>query len=196
MNRPRAVRSARSALLACAVLLASFALGERSACAAEPSATDKPGADGWYDAAPPDGSFRVRGPLPFQSYAQHAKGKSNQDVLTQGVRASQPGAFDAVTKFLASCTIDPSDRRGDKARIEANFVKWAAQVEPAYRRPIEVGKFPGVEFQMGDPKKTLRVRIIAGPQRICTLFVQWNAYSKPSDADIDRFLGSFAFTNR
>jgi hypothetical protein len=198
MKRSHALRSASTGLFACATLLTSLACALRTtaAHAAEPTAAPKPGADGWYEGTPPDGSFRVLGPVPFQGYASEDKAKPKEQPATQGVRASQVGAFDATTKYVANCNVDPSDRRGDKARLQSTLVQWTSQVAAAYERPITAGPHAGIEFEISDPNKTLRVRLIAAPERICTLFVQWNPVAKPREADIDRFLGSFALAER
>jgi hypothetical protein len=195
MNCRQGLHAVRTGFIACVALLTSF-LFAISAHAAEPAATPKPAADGWYDGVPPDGSFHVRGPVAFQSYAQEDKEKPKESARTQGVRAIQAGAFDATTKYIATCVVDPSDTRGDKARLASTLVKWTVQADVAYQRPVTAGKLTGVEFQIADPQKTLRVRLFAAPERICTLYVQWNPYAKPRDEDIDRFLGSFALGKR
>ena len=164
----------------------------RTAHAAEPATTAAPGADGWFDGIPPDGSFRVRGPVAFQGFAQEDEKGPRGMQRTQGVRASQPGAFDGITKYVASCLIDASDRRDEKVRIEETLARWREQADFRYRRPVTNGKLSGVEFEMSDPAKTLRLRVFAPAGRVCTLFVQWNPYAKPRDEDIERFLASFA----
>lgn len=187
MNRRCASRSARISFAACAVLLLSFAVA-----AAEPATDAAPAADGWFDGAPPDGSFRVRGPVAFQSFAAEDGMNAGGTQRTQGVRATQPGAFDGVTKYVASCLVDVKDHRDDKARIEETLMRWKQQGDFLYRRPVANGKLAGVEFEMADPSKTLRLRVFAPTGRVCTLLVQWNPYAKPRDEDIERFLASFA----
>ena len=49
----------------------------------------------------------------------------------------------------------------------------------------------GVEFEMSDRQKTLRVRVVAPAGRTCTLLVQWNRVAKPRAETVDHFLGSF-----
>lgn len=150
-----------------------------------------PAPDGWFDGAPPDGSFRVRGPAAFEGFANEDQKKA-PGVRTEGVRATQPGAFDGVTKYVASCLIDAKDRRPEKVRIEETLERWHEQAGFRYRRPVANGKLAGVEFEMADPAKVLRLRVFAPAGRVCTAFVQWNPYAKPSDETIERFLTSFA----
>jgi hypothetical protein len=192
MQRRSAVRTARRAALACAVVLTSLSIGLPIRAADAPTKS----ADDWHDGTPPDGSFHVRGPAPFEPYGVRDATQDTK-VRTQGVRASQPGAFDAITKYVASCVVDPDDKRKDIVRVEESVMRWQNQnIDFTYRRPFKVANVSGVEFQMSDPNKTVRVRVFPGPERVCTLFVQWNPYAKPSDADIDRFLGSFVFAKR
>ena len=103
-------------------------------------------------------------------------------------------AFDAVTKYVASCRIDASDRRDAKERTEETLHRWNEQASFRYRQPIANGKLAGVEFEMADKAKTLRLRVFAPAGRVCTSFVQWNPSAKPSDETIARFLASFALT--
>jgi len=188
------VRFARRAALACAVVLTSFPIGSPLLAAHAADEAAKP--DDWYEGTPPDGSFHVRAPVPFETFAQRDSGGPESKAHTQGVRASQAGAFDAVTKYVASCVVDPDDRRKDEVRVQETLGRWAEQADFAYRRPVKTGNTPGVEFQMSDPSKTLRVRVFPARDRVCTVLVQWNPYAKPSEADIDRFFASFAFAKR
>jgi hypothetical protein len=192
MQRRPTVRSARRAALACNILLAFLSIG----LPVDAADAAKPAADDWYEGAPPDGSFHVRAPAPFQPFGVRDAVQTDNKIHTQGVRATQPGAFDAVTKWIASCVVDPDDRRKDVVRVEETLMRWQKQADFEYRRPVSVAKVSGVEFQMSDPNKTLRVRVFPGPDRVCTLLVQWNPYAKPKDEDVDRFFTSFAFAKR
>jgi hypothetical protein len=189
-NDARSVRTA----IACAVLLTSLATDRGVAADREvkPAENATPAADGWFDGTPPDGSFRVRGPVAFQGFAQADEKDPKAKQSTQGVRATSLGAFDAVTKYVASCLIDASDARPGKVRLEETLARWKEQADFAYRRDVANGKLAGVEFEMSDPKKTLRFRVFAPPGRVCTLFVQWNPVAKPREQDLERFLASFA----
>jgi hypothetical protein len=196
MQRRFAVPSARRAALACVIVLTFLSIGLPVRAARAADAGAKQAADDWYEGTPPDGSFHVRGPARFEPYGVRDATKDTK-VRTQGVRATQAGAFDAVTKYIASCVVDPDDKRKGIVRVEESVMLWQKQnVDFTYRRPFKVANVSGVEFQMSDPNKTLRVRVFPGPDRVCTVLVQWNPYAKPSDADIDRFLGSFAFVKR
>jgi hypothetical protein len=61
---------------------------------------------------------------------------------------------------------------------------------------VTAGGTQGTEFQLSDPKKTLRVRVFAPAERTCTVLVQWNQWAKPREEDIARFLDSFATGKR
>ena len=150
--------------------------------AGEPAPSD----DEWHEGVPPDASFRVRGPVPFTVLPS-----DGQAPTMQGVVATQPGAFGTPIKYVARCIAQPGDHRPDAARIEEAADFWRRQAAFAYQRDVRVGALAGIEFQLSDPGKTLRVRVLASPERVCTLFVQWNAAAKPRDAVIERFLGSF-----
>lgn len=189
MDRRHASRSRRSAFVPFVALFV-FGCVAFAARAAENAAG--PGADGWYDASPPDGSFRVRGPVPFQAFTQEDEKDRADKARIDGVRASQAAAFDGLTKYVASCAVQPGDARSATARLDETLATWKKQAEFLYRRPVRNGKLDGIEFEIADPQKTLRVRVFAAPSRTCTLLVQWNHYAKPREDEIVRFLDSFA----
>lgn len=155
-------------------------LAARPARAADPEAV--------HVGISPDGSFRVRGPVAFHPLATE---DAHEPVRTVGVEAVQHGAFDGVTKYVASCVVDAADRRGAAQRIEATLARWKAQAPFQYQTDVEIGKLAGVEFQLSDRQKTLRVRVVAPPGRTCTVLVQWNRFAKPRAEAVDRFLASF-----
>lgn len=166
-----------------------------AACATAAHAADaKPDADGWYEGIAPDGSFRVRGPVPFEPFTQSPNSEAKS--TTAGLRAAKRGAFDGKTQYIASCVRDPADARSADERIEASAADWKEQADFRYRRTVEAGAQRGTEFELSDPKKTLRVRVFAPPERTCTIIAQWNVWAKPREADVTRFLESFELRQR
>lgn len=145
-----------------------------------------------YEGVPSDGSFRVRGPVAFGRLASEGK-RGSEDTV--GVEASQAGAFDGVTKYTASCVREAPDRDAAK-RIEETLAHWQKQAPFQYRKDVKVGKLAGVEFQIADRRKAMRVRVLAPPGRTCTLAVQWNHFAKPRAAEVEGFLGSFELVKR
>lgn len=191
--RFRRILSRRVCLLTCAASIA-IAFGATAVRAAEPSAV--PGPDGWFEGAPPDGSFRVRGPVRFEAFSQEdARGSTGTD-LTQGVRATQPAAFDGTVRYIASCVERKPDTRSSAERMDESLAYWAGQVDFAYRREVAVGTEKGVEFQIADPNKAMRVRVYAPRGRTCTWLVKWDHFAKPRMEDVGRFLESFELRAR
>jgi len=188
MDRRHASRSLCPALVPCVALVV---LGFVALAAHAAEKAPVPGTDGWYDATPPDGSFHVRGPVPFQAFLQEDDEPSAAKARTDGVRASQSGAFDSITKYIASCSVLQGDERSAPVRLEAMLANWKKQADFLYRKPVRSGKLDGFEFEIADPKKTLRVRVFAARGRDCTVLVQWNHYAKPREDEIVRFLDSF-----
>jgi hypothetical protein len=183
MRIPARSRLADVALACIALLTLSFGVARAASNATS---------DAWFDGTPPDGSFRVQGPVAFEPFAVPSDKEGG--AHTQGVRATRPGAFGAVTKYVASCVVDAKDQRPAKVRLEETLIRWHQQADFAYRRDVANGALAGVEFQMSDPQKTLRLRVFAPPGRVCTAFVQWAPVAKPREADIERFLASFTPT--
>lgn len=184
MRRFRCVRvpTLRSASVAAALAFACAAFGARAA---------DPAADGWREARPPDGSFRVRMPAEFESFQQESEKDPDRTLFTQGVRATQSAALGGKTLYVASCVALARDARGARERIEETVAQWAGQSQLHYRAPVRAGSLDGVEFEISDRVKKMRVRVFAPRDRTCTLLVQWNLYAKPRAADVTRFLDSF-----
>lgn len=151
------------------------------------------GSETAHEGVPSDGSFRVRGPAAFRPLASEGKSGSENTV---GVESSEAGAFDGVTKYVASCVREDGDRRDAAARIEETLAHWQRQAAFQYRKDVQIGKLAGVEFQIADRRKAMRVRVLAPPGRTCTLLVQWNHFAKPRAADVERFLASFELAKR
>lgn len=185
-RRKRALRG-RRVRVALAAVLAWAALDARAA---------EPERDAWREGRPPDGSFRVRVPVEFEAFRQENEKDPEAKVETQGVRATQSAAFDGKILYVASCLVVQGETRSESQRIEETVASWAAQSELASKRTIELSGVRGVEFELADRVKQMRVRILAPARRTCTVLVQWNHYARPSEADIDRFLDSFELTGR
>jgi hypothetical protein len=157
----------------------------------------KPGPDGWYDASPPDNSFNVRMPGVYRGFAQD--GTSDAGALTYivGVRAILSAAFGGQTDYVASCIQHEGDKRNPKERLQAIIDRWDERGgTKRYRKYIPSESQPGFEFEFTDDVKVLRARLYAPAAGTCTLLVTWRPAAKPSDADIEKFFGSFALTKR
>lgn len=152
----------------------------------------KPGPDGWYDAKPPDASFEVRIPGPYQAFLDAGSNDRGVKTRTAGVRANVPGAFGGSVAYVASCNHPEQESRDAKDRLQAGIDQWMELSELQYRKPIEQAGVPGVEFQLKDDVKVLRARLFAPPDgRLCTVLLHWRPFAKPSDADIAKYLDSF-----
>ena len=160
------------------------------------STPQKPGADGWYDARPIDDSFSVRMPAVFQAFTEEGKTEAGVATRTVGVRANAGAAFGGVTSYAASCVTQNGDTRPPKQRLQDVVGHWESRGMVSFRRPIESGSYPGVEFELADDVKVIRSRVYAPKLGTCTVLMSWRPFAKPSDADIDKFLDSFQFTRR
>ena len=180
-------RRVERAAIARACLALWIAIGAASAANAEAEASATA-----HEGVPSDGSFRVRGPVAFGRLASEGKRGSENTV---GVEASQAGAFDGTTKYIASCVREAPDAAAAK-RIEETLAHWQKQAAFQYRKDVKVGRLAGVEFQIADRRKAMRVRVLAPPGRTCTLVVQWNHFAKPRAAEVEGFLGSFELLKR
>jgi len=152
--------------------------------------------DGWFEGRPPDGSFQVMGPVAFEAFTQEDAKDPAHQLVTQGVRGTQPAAFDGKTLWVASCVERRDDARSESERIQETLAQWAKQARPAYQRPVKAGALDGVEFEIADRTKTIRVRVFAPPRRTCSVLVQWQHYAKPRPEDVARFFDSFTPTSR
>lgn len=176
--------------------LASLAVIASCVALGAPLRAEEGAPDGWFEGRPPDGSFRVRGPVSFESFRQDDDKDPARKLVTQGVRGTEPAAFDGKTLWIASCIERTDDARSESERIEETIAQWAMQARPAYQRPVTAGALAGVEFEIGDQTKTIRARVFAPAHRTCTLLVQWNRYAKPRPQDVQRFFESFTPTAR
>jgi hypothetical protein len=175
--------------------LATFAtLAAVVALAAPPHAAAS--SDAWFEGRPPDGSFRVMGPVAFEPFTQEDEKDPASDSVTQGVRGTQSVAFDGKTHWIASCVVRRDDARSESERIEEALANWSKQARPAYQRPVKTGALEGLEFEIADRVKTIRVRLFAPPRRTCTVLVQWPHVAKPRPEDVARFFDSFTTTAR
>lgn len=160
------------------------------------SAPPKPGPDGWYEARSTDGSFVVRVPGLFQAFTEDGKSKTGVPTHTVGVRANVGAAFGSATSYVASCISRKGDERTPKARLESVVGYWESIGVMRSQRPAGLGPIPGFEFEMADDVKVMRARIYAPKVGTCTVLLSWRPFAKPSEADIDKYLGSFQFTKR
>ena len=180
--------------LAACIAFALLASGTPAARAADPKPAA--GRDGWFEGVPRDHSFRVRGPAAFETFHQEDGKDPAHAPRTEGVRATQPAAFDGVNRYMASCVVQEGDRRDAKQRIEETLAHWSAQAKFLYQRPARAGNLDGTEFQIADRTRTMRVRVFATRTRTCTVLVQWNRVAKPREDDVVRFLDSFTPSER
>ena len=155
-----------------------------------------PGPDDWYDARPPDASFKVRMPGAFQGFAEKGKTEAGAVTYTVGVRATLSAAFGAQTSYVASCIRQKGDTRNAKVRLQTIIDRWDTLGTMRYRKSIPSASQPGFEFEMADDVKVLRARLFAPAAGTCTLLINWRPVAKPSDADIEKFFDSFALAKR
>jgi hypothetical protein len=154
------------------------------------------GADGWYDASPPDGSFKIRMPGVYSGFAEDGTTDSGAVTYTVGVRANLSAAFGVQTGYVASCIQQKGDKRNAKERLQSMIDRWDKLGTMRYRNHIDSASHPGFEFEMADDVKVLRARFYAPANRSCTLLLTWRPPAKPSDADIEKFFGSFEIAKR
>jgi len=152
----------------------------------------EPGPDGWYDASPPDDSFEVRMPGVYRGFAEDGTTDAGTVTYTAGVRANLSAAFGAQTNYVASCIQQQGDERNATERLQAIIDRWEKLGTMRYRKAIASASQPGFEFEMADDVKVLRARLYAPARGTCTLLLTWRPAAKPSDADIEKFFGSFA----
>lgn len=145
----------------------------------------------WREARPPNGYFQILIPGPFDAFADPAETDNGVKGEVNGVRANLPGAFGGKTQYAASCVVAPGDTRTQKERIQAGMDHWERLTVLHWRKPIELQGVPGVEFQLADDLKVLRLRVYAPEDRTCTLLMHWRPFSKPTDAHIAKFFDSF-----
>lgn len=156
----------------------------------------EPGPDGWYDASPPDDSFNVRMPGVYRAFAEDGTTDAGAVTHTVGVRANLSAAFGAQTSYVASCIEQQGDKRNAKERLQSMIDRWDKLGTMRYRKHIASASQPGFEFEMADDVKVLRARLYAPAAGTCTLLLSWRPAAKPSDADIEKFFGSFALARR
>lgn len=189
----------------CIAIVLAIASAASVAIAAEPGKKTEtravappmePGADGWYDASPPDASFRVRMPGVYRGFAEDGTNEAGAVTYTVGVRADLSAAFGVQTNYVASCIQQKGDTRNAKERLQAVIDRWEKLGTMRYRKFIEGKPQPGFEFEMADDVKVLRARLYAPAAGTCTLLITWRPPAKPSDADIEKFFGSFALAKR
>lgn len=197
----------RSRLCIARVLPLMLVLGSAAdvASAAEPGTKNetrkpappmKPGPDGWYDAVAPDASFEIRMPGVYRGFADETKTDAGVVTSTVGVRTNLAAAFGASTTYVASCTRQQGDARSAKERLQTVIDGWESRGTMQYRKPLESAKQPGIEFEMADDVKVLRVRVFAPAAGTCTLLVTWRAPATPSEAEFEKFFGSFRIARR
>jgi hypothetical protein len=155
-----------------------------------------PGADGWYDASPSDASFRVRMPAVSQAFTKDGTNDAGVATHTVGVRADVTAAFGGQTNYLASCTQQEHDERTAKERLQAIIDRWTRLGRVRYRSQLGADSQFGFEFEIVDDVKVIRSRIYAPDSRTCTVLLSWRPYAQPSDADIEKYLGSFVPARR
>jgi hypothetical protein len=156
----------------------------------------EPGPDGWYDASPPDNSFKVRMPGMYRGFAEDGTTDAGSVTYTVGVRANLSAAFGVQTSYVASCIQQKGDNSNAKERLQAMIDRWDKLGTMRYRKHIASASQPGFEFEMADDVKVLRARLYAPAAGTCTLLLTWRPAAKPSDADIEKFFGSFALAKR
>lgn len=179
-------------------IVASFVSLARAAEPQERTSDATPASDGtsgWREALPPDRFFRILIPGPFQTFDDSAEVDGLKGE-TKGVRATLPGAFGGSNTYVASCVTAKGDDRTTKQRLQASIDQWEKLTALHWRKPLEQGGVPGVEFQLADDIKVIRVRSWAPAGRTCTILMHWRPFSKPPDADIAKFFDSFTFTKQ
>lgn len=177
--------------MAAGVGIAAEATGGKTQLEAPPP---KPGADGWYDARATDDSFVVRVPAAFQAFSEDSKSESGAAMRTVGVRVNKVAAFGGKTSYLASCIIQKGDARTQQQRLENIVAQWEQKGMMRFRRPIELGPTPGIEFEMADDVKVIRARAYAPKAGTCTVLVSWPPYDALDEAVVAKYLDSFKLT--
>jgi hypothetical protein len=173
------------------VAIAAEATGGKTQITAPPP---KPGPDGWYDARPIDDSFVVRVPGVFQAFTEASATESGAATRTVGIRANLVAAFGGSTSYVASCITQKGDARTAEQRLASIVGRWEGVGMMRFKRPIQLGKSPGVEFEMADDVKVIRARAYAPKAGTCTVLVSWPHYAKQSAADVEKYLDSFQLT--
>ena len=190
----------------CIAIVVGIASAASVAIAAEPGKKTgtraiappmKPGPDGWYDASPPDNSFKVRMPGVYREFAEDGTTDAGTVTSTVGVRADLSAGFGLQTMYVASCIQQKGDKRSAKDRLQSIIDRWDNLAGTMrYGEHIDSTSQPGFEFEKADDVKVLRARLYAPAAGTCTLLVTWRPAAKPSDADIGKFFGSFALAKR
>jgi hypothetical protein len=194
-------RFATALLLAAAAIAPGVAHDAAAADAAKdgttrmsPTVPMEPGPDGWFDARPPDDSFRVRLPVAYRGFGEKGQTEAGVATHTVGVRANAVGAFGGATNYVASCIVQENDARSPKERLQAVVDRWEKLGLMRFRQQLDGGPHPGFDFEMADDVKVIRARIYAPKQGTCTILLSWRPFAKPSEADIAKFLDSFELT--